>query len=128
MSAFITVSIDDGQAVPVQVDFVPSTIDPQGVARYYEANDVLDARRALSLSVRTPAKGGTVSRVLLKIAAPQMDSVDPTKKIGENIANLEFVMHKQSALDTRKDLLAFVTGALADPAVVAAVNNYQSVY
>lgn len=127
MSAFAPVTLDD--AASLAVVFNPSSIDSNGVARWFEDGvDIIDARRQISLSVRLPSKGSQVARVTMKVVTPIMDSVDTSKKVADVLANIEFVVPKSAAGTKRADILAFAANLLADAAIVSAVNDLESIY
>jgi len=128
MSAFAAVTLDDGQSTPAPVVFSPSTIDVNGVARYYEGSDVFDARRSISSFVRLPSKGSQVARVQLKVVTPVMDDTTPTLKVGDVMCNVEFVIPKRATAQQRADILAFAANYLADASVVSSVTNLESIY
>lgn len=131
MSAFAPIDLDDGAGTPVTHTFVPSSIDQNGVARLYE-NDaavVFDGRLAISLGVKLPKAGSQVARVTAKVVIPVMNSdLTPPVKVGEVIGNVEFVLPKGTSEATRADILALTANFLADPSVVAAVNQLESIY
>jgi hypothetical protein len=126
MSAFAPIDLNDASDTPRT--FVPSTIDTQGVAKLYTAADALQERKALSLSVRLPKAGGAVARVTAKVVLPVMDGSTPPVKLGECIGTVEFVIPTRASALNREDLLAFVSNFLADPSVVAAVSDLESIY
>lgn len=129
MTAFATISLNDGETTPQSVDFAPSSIDSNGVAHLFAAStDGLDARRQISLGVRLPKNGGPVARVTAKVVIPVMDPNDSSIKLGDSIANVEFVIPKMASVDIRKDLLAFTANFLADASVVASVQELESIY
>lgn len=128
MTALAAIVLDDGADTPAPHTFDPSAIDQNGVARLYEAADAFDGRNAVSLGVKLPKNGSNVARVTAKVVIPVMDSEDPTKKIGEVLGSVEFVLPKQATLDQRKDVLAFTANFMADPSVIAAVQNLESIY
>jgi hypothetical protein len=130
MTAFAAITLFDGAATPVEHTFSPAGIDQNGVARLYENSDTapLDARQAISLGVKLPKAGSPVARVTAKVVMPVMDEVEPTKKIGELIANVEFVLPKTVSLAQRKDLLAYTSNFLAEASVIAAVQSLESIY
>lgn len=126
MSAFVPITLVDQAST--NVEYFPSAIDPQGVAKLFEAGGAFDARRSLSLSVRLPKVGGSVARVTAKVVIPVMDGSTPPVKTGECICTMEFVIPKTASEIQREDLLLFATQLLADPGVVLAVENLESLY
>nr|QDH89852.1 MAG: hypothetical protein H4BulkL22317e12091_000002 [Leviviridae sp.] len=128
MTAFAAITLDD--AASAAAVFSPSTIDPNGVAKLFEnvSGQVFDSRRAISLGVKLPKNGGNVARVTAKVVVPVMDPNDSSIKIGEVIANCEFVLPKTATDTQRADALAFMANFLADASVVAAVGSLESIY
>lgn len=127
MTAFANITLVDstsGDRV-----FAPSTIDPQGVAKLYEVADTLDERFGISLSVRPPKNGGNVARVTAKVVIPVMENGPSSMiKVGECIANMEFVIPKKATTVMRADLAALAASLLGAASVQAAINNLESIY
>lgn len=130
MTAFAAILLDDGAATPVEHTFSPSGIDLNGVARLYEAADTgsLDSRLAISLGVQLPKNGSQVARVTAKVVIPVMDLETSQTKVGEIIGTATFVLPKTATLAQRTDILALLANFLADPSVVAGVQDLESIY
>jgi hypothetical protein len=130
MSAFAPILLDDGADTPVEHTFSPSGIDSNGVARLYETNDTgsLDSRLAISLGVALPKNGSQVARVTAKVVIPVMDAENSLVKTGELIGTVSFVLPKTATHPQRSDILALVANFLADPSVVSAVQDLESIY
>lgn len=133
MSAFATIVGSNwdgtltGETGPV--NYVPSQIDPNGVAIWYTANSVLDARYKMTMSVRQPVKGSQVARVQVKLVHPVMDGTDPTLKVGENLANIEFVFSKRATQAQRELLVGHILTFCHDSTEMgAAVASLESIY
>jgi hypothetical protein len=111
------------------VTYNPSSIDANGVATWYAANSIIDARKRLSMSVRQPSKGSQVARVQVKLMHPVMDTVDTSLKIGECLVNVECVFPKVSTQAQRDLLIGHLIYFLNDGAeFAAAVDNLEAVY
>jgi hypothetical protein len=114
------------------VTFVPSYMNSAGVMTWYhlDTGDSVDARDALSISVRQPSKGSQVARVTAKVVVPVMDEDDSSLKVGEGIATIEIVIPKRMAEADRVKLWAYVvnffggTGTTDQPNVQADQNDY----
>jgi hypothetical protein len=130
MTAFAAIVLEDGADTPVEHTFSPSGIDSNGVARLYEAAETgsLDSRFAISLGVSLPKNGSQVARVTAKVVMPTMDTENELVKTGELIGTVAFVLPKTATLAQRADILALVANFLADPSVVAAVQDLESIY
>lgn len=126
MSAFAALVIDDRLAVART--FRPLSIDANGVARWAEDASVYDAKLTAALSIKQPSKDGKVVRVTGKITIPIMDTVDTSKKLGDAVANVEFLLPKISDTGTRSNALALMSSFLASTPVESAVFYSESVY
>jgi len=108
--------------------FDPDRIDSKGVATWYDAvSDALNARNAVSISVKLPANGGQVARVTAKVVIPVIDGVT-SAKIGDAIATAEFVIPVILDTDARLELLERLGAYLADADVVTCVSQLKSFY
>lgn len=123
--ASVPVALDSGSTT---ASLVPSTIDSNGVAKWFQAGDVLDARLSLTASARNPTKNGSVSRVQVKFVYPIMDTVETTKKIGEMLGTMEFVIPKKASQSQRNQLFYAVKSIAALSVVESAVKSIESVY
>lgn len=127
MTAFASLSLLNYAAVAQT--FVPSVIDASGVAKWItNTESTFDARRVATLSVSTPKNGSKVARAKLRVSLPVMDAVDTTLKVADCYCNVEFVLPKQASLTQRRDLQAAIADFLTDATVVAAVENFESIY
>jgi len=133
MTAFaVTVGKDwDGtlSGATNSVNYVPSRIDPNGVAIWTLAGASFDAEKKLSMSVRRPTKGSQVIRVQVKLVHPVMDATDTTLKIGDCLANVELVFPKTVEQEDRYLLVGHLLEFLHNGAAFAgAIDSYESVY
>lgn len=127
MTAFAAIALDD--AASAAVTFSPSAIDSAGVAKLYDnAAASIEERRSISLAVRAPKASGSVFRVTGKVSIPVVDGSTPPLKVGEVIANIEFVIPKRAATTQRQDALAFAANFLADASFIAAVTSLEAIY
>jgi len=111
------------------VSYTPSKIDANGVALWTLDGAVYDAEKKLTMSIRRPTKGSQVVRVQVKLVHPVMDAVDASLKIGDSIANVEFVFPKQVDETARNLLVGHLLEFLHNGAAfAAAMNAYESVY
>jgi len=126
MSAFATLTLKN--SANVDVSFVPSAIDQNGVANWMTSAASFDAKQKASLAVKLPKNGSSVVRVSGRIMQPVMDAVDTTKRVAEGVANFELILPKQMTetdrLDLRKKLETLLTNAVS----TAAVQNFESIY
>jgi len=75
-------------------------------------DDTIDARHKITLSVRQPAKGSQVARVIAKVIVPVMDASSPKVKVGEGICTMEFVIPKRMTALERNRLWGFAANLL----------------
>lgn len=126
MSAFASLTLQNNAAA--NVVFTPSAIDSSGVASWFSAASVYDARYKVTMSVTLPKNGGTVARVRQRVSIPIMDSVDPSKKVAEAYANIELVLPKQTTSTHRLDLRKLADTMLQNAITTAAVTDLESIY
>lgn len=109
--------------------FVPTDIR-NGIAKwqYAPSGSVLDAYRTITLSHQMPAKGSSVRRAKIRVGLPVMDAVDATKKIGEGVCNIEFVLPKGATDTNLNDLHKFAKNFMANVFVETAVRDAMSPY
>jgi hypothetical protein len=125
MPAFSTLQLKNQAGT--ETSFSPTTIDPSTkVATWLGAGATLDARSQATHSVLLPTGKGTRVRIKQKVTVPVLD-VDGVK-VDELICNVEFSLPKNSALADRQNIRAYMADFLADPTVVAAIENFESVY
>lgn len=127
MAAFATLQLKNQAAT--EVSYSPADIDPStGIAKWLGAGASYDARPVVTLSVSYPKGTSSKCRVKGKISVPIMDPVVTTKKIDELIGTFEISLPKVSVLLDRQNIRAALADFLVDAAVVAAVENFESVY
>lgn len=126
MPAFSTLNLKNQAAV--ETAFNPTTIDPSSkVATWLSAGSTLDNKSSASHSVLLPTGKATRVRIKQKLLIPVIDSVTGLK-IDDQMVNIEFSLPKNGALADRQNLRAFAADFLTDPVVVAAIENFESVY
>lgn len=118
MPAIAAITIGDGSTADAgypaagKVVFEPTFMDATGVMTWYSDESVMDAREKITLSVRQPAKGSQVARVIVKVATPVMDDDDSSLKVGEILATCEFVIPKRTTEAQRTRFVAVVRNLL----------------
>lgn len=126
MSAFATLTL--ANATPTNHDFLPIGIDAGNIAKWQKSESVFDARPAVTFSVTHPKAGGQVVRIKAKVTLPIMDTTDTSLKLGECIANVEYVLPKRATSTQRLDLNAYTKSLLAHASMTAAVTNLEGIY
>lgn len=82
----------------------------------------------LTASLNRPSKTSRNTKVRLKLVLPVMDTVDVTKVNHSNSADISFLLPDTSTSAERSNLLTLMSAALADAAVVAMVQDQDSLY
>lgn len=126
MTAFAALSLLNNAAVAQT--FSPVNIDSAGVAKWFSNEAILDAKKVVTFSQTLPKNGSPVVRHKMRISIPTMDTIDATKRIGDNYVNIEFVTGKASSSTIRLDLRAYVASLLNNAAVTAALTSLETQY
>ncbi len=135
MAAIATISINDGQATPVNHDFDPAGL-PNGVARWEDRiGGIAVGYPVITMSVRSPTKNSKAHKVVVKIAVPTLETassggsfVPPPTKAYDCLFVGEFVLPLRSSLAEREDLMAYCQNLLAHATVTAAVEDTENVW
>lgn len=126
MPAFATLNLKNQAAV--ETPFAPTNINASsGVATWLGAGSTLDARTQVTTSLTLPTGKATKVRFKGRISLPIIDS-GTGLKVDEIIINIDASLPKNSALIDRQNSRAYAADLLADPVVVAAFENLESVY
>lgn len=109
MPAFAALSLSDGTAART----FDTSYRRDNLAGWRFVTGVFDANHTVTASVSLPGVNGKVSRVKHRVTVPIMDSVDVSVKLGEMVANVEFILPKMSSVAQRTVLLSYVNALLA---------------
>lgn len=126
MSAFAPVSLKDSAAVAVV--FSPANIDSSGVATWLTNNSVFDAKSKVTMSMTFPKGGTSTVRIKQRILVPVMDTVDPSKKLGEGYVDISVLIPKNMSEKQRCDLQSYADQLLTAAMTTAAFKNLESIY
>lgn len=138
MTAIAALTLADGVAVPVNHTFNPVNIDAAGIAKWADrVGGISLGYPVVSFSLRAPTKSNRNYKLTAKVVTPVLEVTSastgtgiqpaPTKAY-DLIATVDMVLPERSTLAQRKDLLAFVKNFLANAAITAAVQDFESVY
>lgn len=137
MPALASVTIADGQATPVSHTFTPAGILADGTGQWIDRDHSTPVgfyRMTQRLrSPLPPAKGAVsnsrVYRFVEKISIPVVALVDGVEtKVGENTAEVTFVLMESSTEAQRKDLRAFVRNSLNLSPATLAIDSLEGVW
>lgn len=127
MTQFASLSLKNQAAV--ETVFTVEGINYQtNVASWVNVGASYDASRRATFSLVPPTSRSSRARTRVKVTIPIMDTVVPTMKVDELIANVELICPKISTLASRQDLRAFIADFLTDAVIINAIENYESVY
>lgn len=127
MTQFTTLNLKDDSAS--EVAFTVEGINYQtNVASWVNVGSFYDESPRATFSLVPPTARASRARVRAKVTIPIMDSVSGAIKVDELIANVEFVLPKNSNLNQRKNLRAFLVDFVNDNVVINAIQNFESVY
>lgn len=126
MPAFSTLQLKNQAGT--EVSYSPVSIDPSSsMAKWLGAGASLDARAVVTGSVALPTGKSTRVRTRHKVTIPVMDSITG-QKIDEVIVQVDFSIPKNCPLLDRQNARAAMADLLVDPVMVAAIENFESVY
>lgn len=139
MTAFATISLNDGQATPVAHSFTARRLDA-GVAKWQDiSGGIAVGFPTISASLREPLKGSKIPvyKAVIKVTLPVLEVVNsstysgitpaPTKAY-DCFATLELVLPERSVLQDRKNLRAYIANALAQADLKSLIEDLGMVY
>ena len=124
MAAFAALVLNNGTT---NVSIAPSAIQ-EGVAFWRLAGGVFGAKVVITQSVPMPRGSSQVYRVKQKLVFPVMVAVDTSKKIGEMVQNVEYVIPKASLSADRVKFWNTAKSLSADAVTSAAVQDGEMVF
>lgn len=139
MTAFATITLNDGQTTPVAHTFTARRIDA-GIAKWQDiSGGIAVGFPTVTASLREPLKGQRASmyKVTMKFVVPVLEVVSnstysgitpaPTKAY-DVVANLELLLPERATNADRKNLRAYVANALAQADLKAMIEDLNMVY
>lgn len=137
MTAFASMTLNDGQATPVAHTFGTVNKDSSGVAKWADrVGGIALGYPVITMSVREPVKDSRNYKVMLKVAVPTLEVTSPSTASGiqpaptlayDHLCTISMIMPERGSLAERKNLIAFVKNLLAHANVTAAVENFESI-
>lgn len=135
MPALATVSLADGQTTPVAHAFTPVGIMTDGTAVWSDRDHTTPVgffRMTQKLRQPIPSTDNTSPRVyrfVEKISMPIVATVDGVEtKVGENTAEVIFVLSEASSEQQRKDLRHFVRNSLYVAPASSAIDTLEGTW
>lgn len=126
MSTFASLALKSDNAGSTTETLTPRNKE-NGVATWRKTGSVYDADYVATMSVGT-SNSSSVVRLKQKVVVPVMDPVATTTKIGELIANVEFVLPKKSTSAQRVIHRNLVRTLIADAVTIAATESFEGIY
>jgi hypothetical protein len=137
MSAFTTLSINDGLATPVAHSFAPKTLIGNRAEWTDRVTGISVGYPTLMLDLSLPSKNQRFYKTRIKFGLPVMEVINastyngilpaPQKAFDLSFDGVFFI-HERATLASRKDLLAYVKNSLLQAPVVAAIEGQEAVY
>lgn len=145
MAAAANIVLNDAQATPVAHTFIPLGPDQNGVWWFEDqsaASPIGYNRISVSLTRPLTSRQGEsaanrVTRVKIGVHTPKLENVtnstisgiSPAPTISYTMrSNVEFILPEKGSLQDRKDLRKYVQFAMADAAIVNAVESLQGIW
>lgn len=138
MSAFASITINDGATTPVARVFSPVRIDNNGVAKLEDrSGGTAIGFPVLTLSLREPTKASRNYKFMAKIVLPTLEVTAPSTATGiqpaptkayDHLATCEFVLPERGTDAERKNILALLANAIQNINVQNAVKTFEAVY
>lgn len=139
MTAFATITINDGQATPVAHTFTARRIDA-GIAKWQDiSGGIAVGFPTITAALREPIKGQKTAmyKATLKFVVPVLEVVNSSTYSGITPAptkaydvgcNVEFLLPERSTNADRKNIRAYVANALAQADLKALLEDLNMVY
>lgn len=138
MTAFVAITLADGQATPVNRTFTPVKIDVNGVAKYADKSAGIPVGFPLvTLSIREPNKQSKVYRVVGKVDLPVLEQTSASTATGIQpaptvayrlLGNFDFSLPERSTLADRKNIVALVKNLAANVIVSSMAADLDAIY
>lgn len=139
MTAFVNITLNDGQATPVAHTFAARRIT-EGIAKWQDVSSgVAVGFPTVTASLREPVKGSKVPvyRAEIVITVPKLETVNastyngitpaPTKAY-DCVAKLTLLLPERSETAVRKDMRAYLANALAQADIKTMIEDLAFVY
>lgn len=133
MAAQATLTINDGQTVPVAKNFLARGITPLGVAKYVDTSSGTPIGfPVVTLSMTDNPRSPTI-KVETRVVVPVLEVISgadggytPQPKVAyENLAKSEYVFSRRTSLQGRKDLRAFNANLQAHAVLQSIVHDLE---
>lgn len=117
----------DGRSTPVTHTFVPSKVSDL-VTTFYGPGSTLSTREQVVITRREPT-ATVAGKVNLKIQLPTEQTVDgQVVQAFQDLVSMDFVLAPKGTATSRKDARTLARNLLADPLVVAVIDNFDGVF
>lgn len=129
MPAIATLTLNDGQTVPVAHTFSPVTTDGSKAKWADRAPAIPAGFLTISNEVVEPSGSRTTYKHSTGFMTPVVATVDSVAQVVRySSAGLTLNIHPDSTLQERQDLLAYIGNLIADAAFVTSVENLEPFY
>lgn len=136
MSAIASITINDGQAVPVAHTFNPVQTEPATFHENGSSSIPVVGESAVAISLKR-GNGDAVNRAKITLRIPVLETTSggtyagyeaPPKVAYYMQANVELLLPNRSTPDQRKDLRVMVSNLLQDLMVSSTVDSLEKPY
>jgi hypothetical protein len=139
MGTIAAITLTDAAATPVNHTFSPQPDwNNPGVVKWVDrSGGIALGYPAATLSMRMPAKGSKVYKIVAKLVTPVLEVTAPATGTGIQpgptlsynlLATAEFILPERSSLQQRKDIFAMFKDYLSDAVLTAAIHDFEMVY
>jgi hypothetical protein len=139
MTAFQTITLNDGQGTPVAHTFKARRIDA-GIAKWQDVSSgVAQGFITVTASLREPVKGSKIPtyKAELNLYYPKLETYNAETYNGitpapakayDCVAKLTFLLPERSSTSDRQDIRAFMANALAQSDIKAMIEDLDFVF
>jgi len=137
MPAIANIVINDALATPVAHTFAPVSQGLMGSSFADRVGGVAVGYPAISVVTTPPSKNSRLFKTRIKVTLPVLENVTNSTVSGvapaptlsyTMTADMTFFMPERSALQNRKDIIAYAKGALANALIAAVLENNETIY
>lgn len=134
MTAFASITINDGQATPVAHTFNAQSLVNDVALWEDRVTGVPVGYPKVSAFIRRPTKTNRNYKVTFKLSRPVLNVTSPSTGSGiqpapskayDCFCSIDFVLPEASSLESRKDILAYAKNFLALSMVTSYVQDFE---
>lgn len=129
MPQLAAIVLADGQVVPANHTFSPSSSTGQKADWLDRSAGTPAGFQGISMEVRKPSSAGSAHRVIIGMNLPVVATVDGSPQVVRyNTAKMEINFSSASSEQERKDAVAFLKNFLGNATVAGAIKDLEPFY